>query len=174
MNWDAIGASAELLAAMGVIATLLFLAIQIRTSTRVTRAATFDSILAEYRTHLRHSVSDLGIVAKGWADISALTNEDRLTFHAFHVNEGLFVENIIQQYQNGNVEFSQLEPWLDSYSGMIRTPGGEEWWLIQSRFFSPNLVKTMNDHVEKTRSQPTILSHEYLFPDPVGFRSVGE
>lgn len=166
MNWDAIGASAELLAAFGVIVTLLFLAIQIRTNTRVTRASTFDSILAEYRTHIRHSTSELGIVTKGWVDLGALTDEERYTFHVFHINEGLYVENIIQQYQNGNVEYAQLEPWLDAYSGMIRTPGGEQWWQIQSHYFSPNLMKTMNDHVEKTRSEPTILSHEFLFPHP--------
>jgi len=38
MNWEALGALAEFLAALGVIVTLVFLARQIQQNTRATRA----------------------------------------------------------------------------------------------------------------------------------------
>jgi hypothetical protein len=54
MNWDAIGAIAELLGAIGVIASLVYLATQIRQSreqmsqnTRALRAATYQQIREE-------------------------------------------------------------------------------------------------------------------------------
>jgi hypothetical protein len=38
MNWDAIGATAESIAALGVITSLIYLAVQIRSSTRASAA----------------------------------------------------------------------------------------------------------------------------------------
>ena len=43
MNWEAIGASAEAIAAIGVVVTLAYLAVQIRAHTRATRVSSFQS-----------------------------------------------------------------------------------------------------------------------------------
>jgi hypothetical protein len=47
MNWDAIGALAELAGALGVIASLVYLAIQIRQNTRSAREAAWHSVLRD-------------------------------------------------------------------------------------------------------------------------------
>ena len=41
MNWEAVGAVAELLAALGVIVSLVYLAVQIRQNTRAVRSASY-------------------------------------------------------------------------------------------------------------------------------------
>ncbi len=56
MDWESIGAIGEVIGAAGVIATLVYLAIQIRLNTNSTRAATFDSILADFRQYQREAV----------------------------------------------------------------------------------------------------------------------
>ena len=43
MNWEAIGAVGEVLGALGVIATLSYLAVQIRQNTRTVRSATHQA-----------------------------------------------------------------------------------------------------------------------------------
>ena len=48
MNWEAIGAIAELLGAVAVIVTLAYLAIQIRQNTRSVTTATYDSVLSAF------------------------------------------------------------------------------------------------------------------------------
>ncbi len=60
MNWDAIGAIAELLGAVGVIASLIYLATQIRQSheqmnqnTAALRTTSRQDIVSGYRTHAR-------------------------------------------------------------------------------------------------------------------------
>ena len=45
MNWDAIGAIAELLGAVGVIASLVYLATQMRQNTRAMRASAYQEVL---------------------------------------------------------------------------------------------------------------------------------
>ncbi len=54
MNWEAIGAVAEILAAMGVLASLVYVASQIRDNTRSLQAASLQSVLdgSRDRTHL--------------------------------------------------------------------------------------------------------------------------
>ena len=46
MNWEAVGAIGEAIAAAGVIATLVYLALQIRQNTQTVRAATFQQAAA--------------------------------------------------------------------------------------------------------------------------------
>ena len=51
MNWEAIGAVAELVGAIAVVASLLYLAIQVRHSTEVSRATAFQAIFDGVTTH---------------------------------------------------------------------------------------------------------------------------
>ncbi len=46
MNWDAIGAIGEILGALGVLVTLVYLATQIRENTRSLQAVSLQSVLA--------------------------------------------------------------------------------------------------------------------------------
>jgi len=50
MNWEAIGAIGEILGAIAVVATLIYLAIQIKQSTRVARSATRQAIAESAQT----------------------------------------------------------------------------------------------------------------------------
>ena len=49
MDWEAIGAVGEILGALGVIASLLYLALQISQSNKVTRATTYHEITKDVR-----------------------------------------------------------------------------------------------------------------------------
>src|SRR5207248_10188716 len=45
LNWEAIGAIANLFAALGVIATLIYLAMQIRQNTKAVRSSSIESLV---------------------------------------------------------------------------------------------------------------------------------
>ncbi|HSK17861.1 MAG TPA: hypothetical protein VK912_01875 [Longimicrobiales bacterium] len=59
MNWEAIGATADVVAATGVIITLGYLAIQIRQNTRAIRGATLNAITQHMQYENRWS-ADIG------------------------------------------------------------------------------------------------------------------
>ncbi len=72
MNWDAIGAVAEALGAAGVIASLLYLAIQVRASTRASAVeAKLQStrLLGETMDVVIHSPELADIYGRGLADL---------------------------------------------------------------------------------------------------------
>jgi len=58
MNWEAIGAMGEIVGAAAVVATLGYLAVQIRHSTKVARSATRQSIVEMTMSTARDIVSD--------------------------------------------------------------------------------------------------------------------
>ena len=137
MNWDAIGAIAETLGAVGVIASLVYLATQIRTSrdqmaenTRALRAGTYQ----QFQTELRHSFSvDApgmdSIVRRGLADSSSLDEADafRLDFWISGVMHAY--DNAYYQYRVGLLDEDR---WQMHFSGLrqtlIRYPGVRQWW----------------------------------------------
>ncbi len=104
MNWDAIGAIAELLGAVGVIASLVYLATQIRQSHQATRASTVHGI--------NTSVSDgwsqfsepenASVYIAGIRGIAPLSPEERVRFFALLHVIGKTYEDIWFQWRAGS------------------------------------------------------------------------
>ena len=59
MNWDALGAIGEIVGAVGVIATLAYLAVQVRQNTGAIRGATLNAVTLYQQNELRWS-ADIG------------------------------------------------------------------------------------------------------------------
>ena len=77
MNWDAIGAIGELIAAAAVVATLVYLAVQTKTNTAAVDRATTQSILAGRAQASQFIAGDDSINELLWkgADTPGLLNE---------------------------------------------------------------------------------------------------
>ena len=161
MNWDALGAIAETLGAVGVIATLGYLALQIKNNTRTTKAATFDSILAEWRQHQRDTYianpHNLTIYVHGMQDVNSLSPEEQRIFLFILGSETLFIQNMVQQHQHGNVSEDQLSPWLDFHCSQLHTPGGQVFWSQQREMIDLTFRDAIDEHLKKTNGKPTIL-----------------
>ena len=63
MNWEAIGAIGEILGAAGVIATLAYLAVQIRQNTKMARAATRQELAGQMQLLASDLVTVEGIAS---------------------------------------------------------------------------------------------------------------
>jgi len=84
MNWDAIGAITELLGAIGVISSLVYLAAQIRDGRHALRASTYSEIFQgvhEAINSVLHVPGLAGIVSSGMADYEQLGYEDAFQFN---------------------------------------------------------------------------------------------
>ena len=128
MNWEAIGAVGEVAGAIGVIATLLYLSVQIRQNTRAMRGATQDAITERKQYELRWS-SD---IASAWR--RSLTEPEELTEQeSWQMIEWLTAAFIARQ--NEYFQFKQglldEESW-DASERIIRmtlgNPWSRNWW----------------------------------------------
>jgi len=83
VNWEAVGTIAEIVGAVGVIASLLYLAVQIRQSTKVARAETTKDLYLASRDAILQIASN-DALAKIWTDIRNFESEEIARRYAFY------------------------------------------------------------------------------------------
>jgi signal transduction histidine kinase len=90
MNWSAISAVADVLGAAGVIASLLYVAAQIRQSTRQSRLAALQTMVTELGSALQAQAQSrelAAIVLRGLRDLNSLDAVEKVQFlsHISHI-----------------------------------------------------------------------------------------
>ncbi len=156
MNWEAIGAVAELLAALGVIVSLFYLAVQIRQSSKVTRLALLESYVTGLRAVFDKILENPDLYRAwrlGSTSRDEMSEEDRERF-------GMILFSIFNQLYLA-YERSKLDPqmahqylaWLDSAE---YNPAVHEWWSRQRSYFDPDFAQIVDERLRSTQPrQPT-------------------
>jgi hypothetical protein len=128
MNWEAIGAVAEIVGATAVVASLLYLSVQVRQNTAAATTQTYDSVIAGF-----NSVNALviakdevaGIFQRGTTDPSSLSDSEAIRF-AFLMrswsNQWL---KLLRLRQRGALSQAEWEPFAHEAAEAFRTPGGK-------------------------------------------------
>ena len=144
MNWEAVGASAELLAAIGVIVSLLYLAAQIRQNTASVQASTYQDFTRESAETTRLALLDQGI----FDEILPLLREERdfdpQQDRRFGLVAGLYARNLqfgFLELQRGRIDQRHFESYVSYHTDhMLRRPGWAQWWALNQKHFDPEFV----------------------------------
>jgi len=160
MNWEAIGAVGEILGAIGVIATLAYLAVQIRQNTQMVKAQTRDSITnkqLDYYSSIYEndgsSESYFAAVSKEF-DISDQAVVDELFQDKEFQRFALIVlgnfrlwENEWYQYQQGLFETEEFLPRQVNWSKNMSIPAYKLAWSFYRDEFSPSFRQVIDELV---------------------------
>ncbi|NIQ57201.1 MAG: hypothetical protein GWN71_28625 [Gammaproteobacteria bacterium] len=103
MTWSALQAVAEVIGAIAVVASLVYLAIQVRQNTRAVRAATYDAMVRSSADFLDPLIRD-GSLAR------------------------LFESNVFYQSRQGTLEPWLWEAWRTVMLSYFHPPGIRAWW----------------------------------------------
>jgi hypothetical protein len=139
MNWDAIGAIAELLGAIGVIGSLIYLAFQIRRNTRTQKRANVGDIATELAATARCTATDpelASLLLRGYADIGSLNSVERYRFDTFFYAFIANFERALIDAQSGDYPEEQLVPLRAAIAGFLGTDGGRAWWKQTRSWFT--------------------------------------
>lgn len=153
MNWDAIGAIGEIIGAAGVIATLIYLAIQIRQNTtamnRTTVRQALESNNAALTSLLDEGVSELFV--RGLKSLDDLSEVERYRFdNAFFQWVGSCDQAFIDK-RDGNFSADSFVVYENAIVGYLITPGGKQWWEESQAWFSP----AFREDVDRLCSKPS-------------------
>jgi hypothetical protein len=131
VNWDAVGAVAEMLGGFGVIASLFYLGVQIRQNTRSVRSASYHGIVANLSSlsgAIGRDVDAANIATVGGENPEGLNSKEQAQFRLLMISLFRSYENIFYQYSQNMIEPSVWRGWAISMTRQFWLPGVQAWW----------------------------------------------
>ena len=143
MNWEAISAIGQIVGALAVVISLIYLAREIRSNAHSARLASMDTVirwLGELvaHPHLRE------LYYRGIHDFESLKGADLVGF-------SMLMDQLFYIYQE--MYYQQLEGHLDQrvwgmteapIRELIGYPGIQAWWRLRSHWFGEEFVNHIN------------------------------
>ena len=154
MNWEAISAIGQIVGALAVVISLIYLANGVRSSVRATRVVSMDNINRWLREVAEHPhLAEL--YYRGIHDFESLQNGDLVGF-------SMLMDQIFYIYQE--MYYQQLEGHLDPLLwGMTEVPmrdingypGVQAWWRSRSHWFLEDFAKHIN-RIQQSAKAPRL------------------
>jgi len=142
MNWDAIGAIAESVGALGVIVSLIYLALQVRQNTkqvRLSRVQETSSTLQDGFAVLYHP-GNPQIWYKGHYNPDELDEQDAHTFRLFMERALYNLQNVVYQHEHGLIDEDVFESTISQMRELlIDTPGGSRFWQGRRHMYTESM-----------------------------------
>jgi hypothetical protein len=154
MNWDAIGATAEMLAAIGVIVSLLYLARQTRKNTNAVARSNSRQTYADHATSLRPMIESAELCDLLVRGLESRDNFDVSERYRFDLVLGNWLQAVEQAFADnraGNFPAEFMHSHNNNVPAFLNTPGGTSWWNDRKVWFS----KAFQQEVEKLMSSPS-------------------
>ncbi len=135
MNWEAIGAGAELLAALGGVVALFYLAIQIRVNTRAVRSASIDSWVSAIALGNEALASTDEFISLANERCDELDSVQRIRFHRALAQNMNAMEALYFHHVNGVVDDVFFEHKIQSIRPIFQSEGVRRWWSEKGKIF---------------------------------------
>jgi hypothetical protein len=139
MNWGAIGALADIIAASAVVISLVYLAIQIRGRNSEARTAGMHAVSAGFRDSVG-SLAEIPHVAKIWIksneDPTSLTDEELVQMFAVAQRNFRVWEEAFGLYRNGHLHENIWEGITNQYTSFLSHRGFRYVWRFRCQYYN--------------------------------------
>jgi len=131
MNWDAVGAIAEVLGVIAVVVSLIYVGHQVRQNTLQIR---HDNLRASVRGaldtnwHFHRNSQVFDIFRKGISSFDGLEPKEKAHFHSILVDLAFYFEIIRNMHVSGLIDQRAVETNQRFLIAILLTPGGRQWW----------------------------------------------
>ena len=140
MNWEAIGAIGEVVGAIAVIATLIYLALQIRQNTAALRSTATQAAHDQAANVYNILCSDpdmAGIFMRGTLAPNELSDDELARLNSFYSVTQFYLQNWYMQSRDQLMDDTLLSSWSNIVARISTTPGFEQFWEQRSYVYSP-------------------------------------
>ena len=136
MNWDAIGAIAEIAGVLAVVISLVYVGFQVRQNSAQLRQdnlrKTIRGVL-DTNWYFHRDDSAFEVFRQGCNSFDELSPKDKAHFHSIVVDLSFNFELILRLHQAGLIDGAALEITERFFLGVLITPGGNQWWDFARR-----------------------------------------
>ena len=155
MNWDAIGAIGEVLGAIAVVVTLIYLALQVRQNTDALKLGTAHNTTTELAdVNLfpsgNHEIAD--IFLRGLEDIEDLERVERLRLYGYFHKYCRTQENVHYQFTHNALEAELFEGITIQFISVMSMPGPRHYWQARKYWYN----QKFQVYVDQQLSSPAL------------------
>jgi hypothetical protein len=143
MNWDAIEAISSAISAVGVIATLIYLAYQIRQNTHSLQGATEQSLMTLEKDTYSLAANYAEVMVQGYSDFSLLSPAEAMRFQSIVGAEMSLLYSAHVQYQRKLISPEVWEAYERSTLSNFKEPGFLSAWLEIKSGYPESFCKVM-------------------------------
>lgn len=145
MTLEQIGVLSQLVGTLGVIASLIFVGVQIRQNTRATRAQVQENMTSGYIAVAQTLAANAKVFAQGISatpeSFSALSDEDKLVYFGVVFAFFKHFENMHSQRERGFIDNESWVAWSEHILMYFNQPGVQLWWSLRKGTFRPSFRK---------------------------------
>jgi len=168
-----LGGAGEILGAIAVVVTLVYLSRQVRQNTTGLRASAYQTWVAASTAHFSAALASetLGrTIMQGLEDPAGLTEDNWLQFAFWCHHFVLITEATFHLHQDDVVPATMYEKELQRVISLLDSLGGQQWWRAGARTqFSPDFVESL----ERAAAAGSTIQR-YAFAPGRGFFPHGE
>src|SRR2546429_4719842 len=160
MNWDAIIAISQLVAAVGVILSLVFVGLQIKQNTRALQRTEHNSTMEQW-TVIRQAIAQNRDIAElmttGLQGERTLDSADQLRLEQMLAEQAWAAFHIWDRTQRGIFPKGTFEAAGGALlCGLLKTAGGGTWWRNAKQIgFPPGFVLDVDAVLAKNVERPS-------------------
>lgn len=148
MNWDAMGAIAEAIGGLAVIASLIYLASQLRQSRDLERAASIREMFhkgSEMIGYLALHPGSFDVTRRGVADFAQLSAEEIEIFNAWGAHCLVNAEQAMYMHRDGLMPDASWRAFENFGLAIITSPGGSAWWSAYKGVIGQEFVEAIDE-----------------------------
>jgi len=161
VNIQDLGSLGELIGAIATVATLVYLAIQVRANTRSNEASSVQHMLDGARDRIiipnvnHEDVPE--IMSRGLTSVDQLKPVEKIRFMWMLVEHALQLQNVLNLRNRQLLSETDYNTWLVYVGSFIRTPGGKALWPQVAEVVSQDVRRVLDAHLVDEPDLPSLL-----------------
>ena len=150
MNWDAIGSASEVLGALAVVVTLVYLARQVRENTSLAKTEYHTNsvnTMARFSDWKASSIENARIFRIGMQNFRDLTPDERVILDGVLLDLVLCFKDILEAHERGFMDQETYDAWVSFVGANLAMSGGQMWWQQARRSFISKVQKAIDSAI---------------------------
>jgi hypothetical protein len=168
MNWEMLSAVGQVVAAVGVIPSLIYLAVQIREQNKERRRTGINVLTAQWSDLVRSAQENREfamVFLEGVHSFNHLDGPDKLRFSAFFTRFTRNCEGMFIYYRDGALEKALWEEVERTMNDYFAYPGVKEWWVTRKHWLTDEFRMVVEGIIAKN-SEPKLYADYELARSP--------
>jgi hypothetical protein len=154
MRWEMISAVGQMLAAVGLIASLVYIAIQIRSQKRKSRSAAINALVIHFDDLMRSQVENAELCdlwLRGLQSFEGLDSASRLRFGSQLGQQIRIADSLYLHFLDGTLDPRLWRGFNRTIGDIAAYPGFQKWWPIKKHWYSDELRGLIDHHVKTAK-----------------------